>query len=226
MLRTTLTAFLAAALRTTGLVARVVGRACANTLSSGCRRRRPLGRLACRLPRRRSRRIGWLDVKGITRVSLIGCSLCNISCSGVVCIHAIEALVILAAQGVFFVEAVAGGLLTIVVEPDKLLGIGTFGAGTSFGFSSAIAFDAKGAAASTLGRDRGVDSSDGAPFVLLSLVIDTDGVVLHTAEDVIVPFIVDPGNRVGEALLQGGLAMLDEFKDICVSKGSCFSVGR
>ena len=70
-----LAVILAAALRTTGLVAIVIRRADTNTLSSRCRRRL-LGRLASRCP---WLRIGRLNVKRVTSRSLLCCSTCNIS---------------------------------------------------------------------------------------------------------------------------------------------------
>lgn len=62
-----------------------------------------------------------------------------------------------------------------------------------------------------------------APFVLLPLAVDTDRVVLHTAEDVVITFVVYPRNGAGKACVQRRL--LGEFKGIGVSEG-CFRVGE
>jgi hypothetical protein len=213
-LRAVLAIIIAAALRTTGFVARVIKRASANALSFRGRRRL-LGWLACWFPGLRSRRIGWLNVKRVTSRSRLGCSPRYISASCVACIHAIKAFVVLAAQDILFVETVAGCLLTLVLESNKLFGIRALGAGASFCFGTAITFDTKVRTSSSGCRDRGVDSLNSAPFVLFPLVIDADGVVLHTTEDVVVTFVVYPRNGAGITLLQRWL--LDEFKCFCVS---------
>jgi len=197
-LGTVLAVILAAALRTTRLVAVEIRRANTNTLSSRCRRRL-LGSLASRCP---WLRIGRLNVKRVTSRSLLCCSTCNISASLVASIHAIKAFVILAAQGIFFVETVAGGLVTIVIKSNKLVGIRALGAGASFRFGTAIALDAKVGATSSFGCDGRVDSLNSAPFVLFPLVIDTDGVVLLATKDVVIPFVVYPRDRAGKTLLQ------------------------
>lgn len=221
MIGTVLATILAAALRTTGFVALVIRRANANAFSWSGRRlpgrftcRLPRwfacglpGRLACRLPRRFAcrcpgLRIGRLNVKRVTSCPLIGCSPCNISASLVVCVHAVKAFIVLTTQSIFFVKTVAGSLVTIVFESNKLLWIRTFGAGASLCFSSAVTFDTKGGATTSIGCDGRIDSLDSSPFILLFLLINTDGVVLHTTKDVVVTFVVDPRNRAGEALLQ------------------------
>jgi len=193
-----LAVILAAALRTTGLVALVIRRTNTNTLSSWCRRRL-LCRLACRCP---WLRIGRLNLKRVTSRSLLCCSPCNISASLVASIHAIKAFVVLAAQGIFFVETVAGGLITIVVESNELVKIRALGAGASFLFGTAIALDAKVGATSSFGCDGRVDSLNCAPFVLLSFVIDTDRVVLLATKDIVIPFVVYPRNGARKTLLQ------------------------
>jgi len=76
------------------------------------------------------------------------------------------------------------------------------GAGSSFRFGTAIALDAKVGATSSFGCDGRVDSLNSAPFVLLPLVIDTDGVVLLATKDVVIPFVVYPRNGAGKTLLQ------------------------
>jgi len=141
-------------------------------------------------------------MKRVTSGSFLCCSPRNISVSLVASIHAIKAFLVLAAQGIFFVETVAGGLVTIVIKSNKLVGIRALGAGASFRFGTAIALDAKVGATSSFGRDGRIDSLNSSPFVLFPLVIDTDRVVLLATKDIVIPFVVYPRNRAGKTLLQ------------------------
>jgi hypothetical protein len=166
-------------------VAFVVQGTRANALSSGFRRRR---------------RVGWLDVKRVTSRSWLGCSLKDISLATVACIHFIKAPIVLAAQGTSFIETVACGLFTIVVESDKFLGIRALGGSTSSGFETAMSFDTHATADIV---STSVYSLDGSPFILPVCFVDTFGVVLHTAEDVVITFEVYPRKVARKALTHG-----------------------
>jgi hypothetical protein len=157
----------------------------ANALSSGFRRRR---------------RVGWLDMKRVASRSWLGCSPKDISLAIVACIHFIKAPIVLAAQGTSFIETIACGLVTIIVESDKLLGIRAMGGRASSLFRTTITFDA------STGTDifrTSVYSLDSSPFVLPICFVDTFGVVLHTAEDVVITFEVYPRKVARKALTHG-----------------------
>jgi hypothetical protein len=173
------------ALRSTMFVAFVVQGTSTNALPSGFRRRR---------------RVGWLDMKRVTSRSWLGCSLKDISLATVACVHFIKAPIVLTAQGTSFIETVACGLFTIVVESDKLLRIRALGGSTSSGFETAMSFDAHATADIV---STSVYSLDSSPFVLPVCFVDTFGVVLHTAEDVVITFEVYPRKVARKALTHG-----------------------
>jgi hypothetical protein len=133
---------------------------------------------------------------------LIGCSVVNISASPVACVHIVEASLIPAAQSIFFVKTVAGGLVTIIFESNKFLWIRTLGAGTSLLFSSAVTFDTKGGTSSSFGCNGRIDSLNGTPFILLIVLIDTQRVILHATKDIVVTSVVYPREVVGKTLIQ------------------------
>jgi len=173
------------ALRATVFVAFVVQGTSTNALSSGFRRRR---------------RVGWLDMKRVTSRSWLGCSLKDISLAIVACIHFIKAPIVLVAQGISLVETIACGIFTIVVESDKLLGIRALGGRASSCFRTTITLDA------STGTDifsTSVYSLDSSPFILPVCVVDTFGVVMHTAEDVVITFEVYPREVARKALTHG-----------------------
>jgi hypothetical protein len=182
------------ALRTTVLVTFVIQGAAANVLSSEFRSRR---------------RVGWLDMKRVTSRSWLGCSLKDISLAIVARIHLIKAPIVSVTEGTPFIETVACGLFTIVVESDKLLGIRALGGRTSSCFRTTITFDA------STGADifsASVYSLDRSPFILPVCVVDTFGVVMHTAEDVVITFEVYQGRLLGKHWLTEDCADADAIE--------------
>lgn len=94
---------------------------------------------------------------------------------------------------------VAGGLITVVIEPNELIRLH---ASTPPLLATAIARDASRTATAIWvinGRPRSLDFT---PVELLAMTINADGVVLHTPEDVIVALVCVPWDVVGEALRQ------------------------
>jgi len=146
-------------------------------------------------------------VKRVASRSGACCSRINIASTIVICVHTIKAFAVSAAQGISLVETVAGCIVTIVVESDKLLGIRTLGGRAPSGFSTAVSFDAITGANIFCPIINPLNSS---PFVLPLPVVNADGVESHTAEDVVITFVADPGDAAWKTLVQGWL--LNELK--------------